>query len=82
MNLLGQCFEAKGIVNLAIKQYEGARERLPAMDGLKKEVTYRAALVYERAGDQEKYLARMTEIYEVDSGYQDVAPRVEGAFAG
>ncbi len=82
MNLLGQCFEVKGITNLAIKQYEGAREKLPTMDALRKEITYRAALAYEKAGDQERYLARMTEIYEVDSGYRDVAARVEGSFAG
>ena len=80
MSLLGQCFESKRVVNLAVKQYETARGRLPAMDALKKEVTYRVALVYERAGDRESYLARMTEIYEVDAGYQDVAARVEGAY--
>ena len=82
MNLLAQCFEAKGITGLAVKQYEGARERLPTMDALKKEVTYRVALVYERTGDKDRCLARMTEVYEVDAGYRDVAARVEGTCAG
>lgn len=79
-HLLGQCFEAKHIVHLAVKQYETARGKLPTMDALKKEITYRVGLAYERTGDQGKYLARMTEIYEVDSGYRDVAVRVEGAY--
>ena len=80
--LLGQCFEAKNILNLALKQYEDVRAKLPNMDALKKDVVYRLGLVYERAGDKEKYLACMTEIYEVDSAYLDVAARVEGSYAG
>ena len=79
--LLGQCFEAKNISNLAVKQYEDARSKLPNMDGLKKDVIYKLGLLYERTGEKEKYLACMTEIYEVDSGYQDVAARVEGGYS-
>ena len=48
---------------------------------MKKDVIYRLGLVYERSGDKEKYLACMTEIYEVDSAFQDVAPRVEGGYS-
>ncbi len=80
MNLLGQCFEAKNILPLAIKQYENARSKLANMDVLKKEVVYRLGLLYERTGEKDKYLASMTEIYEVDSGYADVAARVERGY--
>ena len=55
--LLGQCFEIKNIPNLAVKQYEDARSKLPNMDGLKKDVIYKLGLLYERTGDKEKYLA-------------------------
>ncbi len=79
--LLGQCFEAKNIANLAVKQYEDAKSKLPSMDGLKKEIVYRLGLLYEKLGDKEKYLSSMTEIYEVDSAFLDVAPRVEGGYA-
>ena len=79
--LLGQCFEAKNVLPLALKQYEVVRAKLQNMDALKKDVTYRLGLVYERSGEKEKYLACMTEIYEVDSSYQDVAARVEGGYA-
>ena len=79
--LLGQCFEAKNVLPLALKQYEDVRAKLQTMDALKKDVTYRLGLVYERSGEKEKYLACMTEIYEVDSSFADVAARVEGGYA-
>ena len=79
--LLGQCFEAKNVLPLALKQYEDVRAKLGSMDVLKKEVTYRLGAVYERSGEKEKYLACMTEIYEVDSSYKDVATRVEGGYS-
>ncbi len=79
--LLGQCFEAKNVLPLALKQYEDVRTKLVNMDVLKKDVTYRVGLVYERSGEKDKYLACMTEIYEVDSSYKDVAARVEGGYA-
>lgn len=80
MNLLGRCFEAKNIYNLAVKQYEDARAKLQNMDVIKKEITYSLGLVYQKMGDKAKYLACMTEIYEVDSSYSDVALRVEGSY--
>ena len=79
--LLGQCFEAKNVLPLALKQYEDVRAKLQNMDALKKDVTYRLGLVYERSGEKDRYLACMTEIYEVDSSFQDVAARVEGGYA-
>ena len=79
--LLGQCFEAKGILNLAVKQYEDVRAKLPTMDALKKEVVYRLGRTYEQSQDKEKYMACMMEIYEIDSAFEDVAARVEGSYA-
>ncbi len=81
MNLLGRCFEAKNIYNLAVKQYEDARAKLQNMDATKKEITYSLGLAYQKMGDKDKYLACMTEIYEVDSSYSDVAVRVEGSYS-
>ena len=79
--LLGQCFEAKNILNLAIKQYEDVRAKLPAMDALKKDVVYRLGRTYEQSQDKDKYMACMMEIYEIDSAFEDVASRVEGSYA-
>jgi tetratricopeptide (TPR) repeat protein len=79
--LLGQCFEAKNILNLAVKQYEDVRAKLPNMDAFKKDVIYRLGRAYEENKEMDKYLACMMEIYEVDSGFSDVATRVEGSYS-
>jgi hypothetical protein len=50
------------------------------MDNVKKEITYRLGLVYEKMGKKEDYLNCMKEIYEADYGYQDVARRVEASY--
>jgi hypothetical protein len=42
---------------------------------------YHLGLAYERMGEQEKSLACMKQIYEVDYGYKDVARRVESSYA-
>jgi len=50
------------------------------MDDLKKEITYKLALIHEKAGNKKEYIDRMKEIYEVDYGYKDVAQRVESSY--
>ena len=37
-------------------------------------------MVYEKTGNQEKYLAALKEIYNADYGYRDVAQRVESSY--
>jgi tetratricopeptide (TPR) repeat protein len=80
MNLLGRCYQALGMLDLAAKQLdEAAREILP-MDALKKEIVYHLALVYEQMGEHEKSIAALKQIYEADYGYRDVAQRVEQSY--
>jgi len=80
MNLLGQCFTARAMFDLAAKTLSDAASELTAMDATKKEVVYNLGLVYEQMGDKEKSIASMKQIYEVDYGYRDVAARVEGSY--
>ena len=80
MNLLGLCYRELGMLDLAVKQLEEARKEIPAMDLMKKEITYNLGLVYERMGDGTKSLECMKQIYEVDYGYRDVAARVETSY--
>lgn len=80
MNLLSQCYLAKGMGDLAAKILEKAASELLSMDGMKKEVLYSLGLAYEQAGETEKSLECMKQIYEADYGYRDVAQRVEGAY--
>ena len=80
MCLLGQCFMARAMFDLAAKTLEDAVSELPAMDAVKKDVVYNLGLVYEKMDDKEKCVAKMKQIYEVDYGYRDVAARVEGSY--
>jgi tetratricopeptide (TPR) repeat protein len=80
MSLLGQCFLARSMFDLAAKTLSDAASELSAMDATKKDVVYNLGLVYEQMGDKEKSIAAMKQIYEVDYGYRDVAARVEGSY--
>jgi tetratricopeptide (TPR) repeat protein len=82
MNLLGQCYTAKGMLDLAVKQFADAAKEILTMDALKKEVLFRLGLVYEKMGKAKESLDCMKEIYDVDYGYEDVAKRVEGSYGG
>jgi len=82
MNLLGQCFVEKGMLDLAVSRFKTAASEIIAMDNVKKDVLYRLGLVYEKMGKKEDYLACMKEIYESDYGYADVAKRVEASYSG
>jgi len=80
MNLLGDCYATKSMLDFAVRTYSDACKEMAAMDDLKKEMTYKLGLLYERMGDQKAYLERMKEIYDTDYGYKDVAKRVESSY--
>ncbi|MEI8292521.1 MAG: tetratricopeptide repeat protein [bacterium] len=80
MSLLGRCFTARGMLDLAAKTLSDAASELVSMDSVKKDVIYNLGLVYEKMGDKEKSIDSMKQIYEVDYGYRDVAARVEGSY--
>ncbi len=80
MNLLGRCYRELGMLDLAAKQLEDARREIVAMDPMKKEIVYNLGLVYEQMGEGAKAIDCMKQIYEVDYGYRDVAPRVESSY--
>ena len=80
MSLLGQCFTARGMLDLAAKTLSDAVSELLVMDAVKKDVIYNLGLVYEKMGDAQKTVDCMKQIYEVDYGYRDVAKRVESSY--
>lgn len=80
MNLLGHCYRALGMLDLAGKQLEEASREILSMDGMKKEIMYNLGLVYEQMGDAQRAIDCMKQIYEVDYGYRDVAGRVESSY--
>lgn len=80
MSLLGQCFNARSMFDLAAKTLSDAAAEIAGMDNVKKDIVYNLGLVYEKMGDLQKSIECMKQIYEVDYGYRDVAARVEGSY--
>ncbi len=80
MNLLGQCFVEKSMLDLAVSTFKSAASEILAMDNLKKEIVYKLAIVLERMGKKEEYIENLKQIYEIDYGYLDVAKRVESSY--
>ena len=80
MNLLGECYTLKNMLDFAVRTYTEACREMAVMDDLKKEMTYKLGLLHERMGDRKAYLERMKEIYDTDYGYKDVAKRVESSY--
>jgi len=81
MNLLGDCYETKNMLDFAVRTFAEACKEMLMMDDLKKEITYKLGVLHEKMGDQKAYLERMKEIYDTDYGYKDVAKRVESSYA-
>lgn len=80
MNLLGQCYTARGMFDLAANILSKAAADLYQMDNTKKDIVYNLGLVYQKMSQQEKYIDCMKQIYEVDYSYRDVAERVESSY--
>ncbi len=81
MLMLGKCYAAKNMTDMAIRQLEEANSEYVNMDDTKKELLYTIASLYETAGNKEKALENYKVIYEVDYGYRDVAQKVESAYS-
>jgi tetratricopeptide (TPR) repeat protein len=80
MNLLGQCYYGKGMLDFAVRTFQEAIRELPVMDRTKKELLYRLGVVQEEMGKSDEALDCMKQIYDVDYGYRDVAHRVESSY--
>jgi len=80
MNLLGDCYAEKNMLDFAVRTFSDACKEMSVMDDLKKEITYKLGMLHERMGDKKAYIDRMKEIYDTDYGYKDVAARVESSY--
>lgn len=82
MNLLGQCYVGKNMLDLAKNTFISASAEILVMDDTKKDILFKLGLVHEKLAEKEQYLDCMKQIYEVDYGYRDVAQRVEASYGG
>jgi len=73
---MGRCFQEKGILDLARKQYERALEGTNGINERAKEILYSLGTIAEAQGDGEEARSFFIRIYEVDIGYRDVAEKM------
>jgi tetratricopeptide (TPR) repeat protein len=82
LNLMGLTFMKRGMLDFAVKRLAEGESELPAMDEVKKEISYNLGLAYEMIKQPEKALEQWKKIYDADMGYRDVAERVEASYGG
>ena len=80
LNLMGQSFLKRGMLDFAVKQLALGESELGPMDEIKKEIVYNLGLAYEASKKDELALEQWKKIYEHDMGYRDVAQRVESSY--
>ena len=73
---LGQCFQRKGILDLARKEYEHALEATDGKNERAKEILYNLGSIAEAQGNRDEARSFYIRIYEVDIGYRDVAAKM------
>jgi tetratricopeptide (TPR) repeat protein len=80
MLMLGRCYDAMKMYDLAVSTLTEANGELFAMDNTKKETLYILGEIYAKMGDSGKSLECFKEIYNTDYDYRDVAKRVEDSY--
>ena len=75
--LLAQCFQKKGFLDLARKEYERALGDGRELDQRAKEILYNLADIAATGGDRTQARAFYARIYEVDVGFRDVAAKMD-----
>jgi len=80
LNLLGSCFKAKNMLDLAVTQFEKALQTEDASTDEGKEILYNLGVTYEAMSKTEEALEAFKKIYEVDINYRDVGQKVENFY--
>lgn len=75
--MLGRCFIAKGLYDLALAQLQVAEKGTVVMDVFKKDVLYLIASCYESLGDQTSAISNYKSIYANDIKFKDVAEKID-----
>ena len=73
---LAMCFLNQGQTDMAVMQLETARDALPMMGDLKKNVVYQLGLCAEASGDLEKAYQYYKDVYSSDVGFEDLSERM------
>ncbi len=80
MFFMGQILSRKGMLDLAIEQFQHAANLVPTMNEMKKDIIYQLGLAYENLGKFELALEQYKIIYKIDMGFKDVTSRIEASY--
>jgi tetratricopeptide (TPR) repeat protein len=78
---LGRCFKAKKLHDLAVAQFNTAKNDLTTMDDAKKEVIYELGTCYELMGKPDLAIEEFKVIYSEDIGFRDVADKINAFYS-
>lgn len=73
---MGLCFQEKGILDLARKEFEHALEGTDGKNDRAKEILYHLGTIAEAQGSRDEARSYYIRIYEIDIGYRDVAAKM------
>ncbi len=73
---LGQCFQKKGVLDLARKEFEHALQASDGKSERAKEILYNLGSIAEAQGSRDEARSFYVRIYEIDIGYRDVAAKM------
>lgn len=73
---LAQCFQQKGVLDLARKEYEHALQASDGKGERAKEILYNLGSIAEAQGNRDEARSFYVRIYEIDIGYRDVATKM------
>lgn len=79
--LMAQCFQKKGMLDMAVEQLTSALEQLPSMDKQKMDVYYLLGEISETEGKLDDASKYFKEIYRADVTYKDISDRVQRIYA-
>lgn len=80
LNMLGVCFQRKGMHDLAITQFRKALEQSSGLDDDTKDIIYNLGTTYEQMGNLVPAIDAFKKIYEVDISYRDIAQKINAAY--
>lgn len=78
---MGKALKARRMFDLAIQQFQTAKNELTVMDDLKKDVIYQLAECYEGMGRAEDAINEFKLIYSEDIGFRDVADKINAFYS-
>ena len=78
--LIGKAFVASGKFDLAVEQFNVAKGELPMMNDLKKDVIYELGNAFEKMGRTKEAIEEYKIIYMADSGFRDVAQKINAFY--